>query len=119
MEKSQCSSDAQKMRNIASKTTDLPLCFRSAARSLKDFYFTNSTSFLMKMTYYHQTSQDFNPVTINLDYQIYQSFDNDLEVKGVFLDLSKAFDKVWREELILKLSRNGMYGKLLYLLEDF
>ena len=26
---------------------------------------------------------------------IYQSFDDGLEVGGVFLDISKAFDKVW------------------------
>ena len=36
--------------NSASKTTDLSLWFGSAVRSLKDFYLTNCTSFLMKMT---------------------------------------------------------------------
>ena len=39
-----------KMINSASKTTDLSLWFGSAVRSLKDFYLTNCTSFLMKMT---------------------------------------------------------------------
>ena len=37
----------------------------------------------------------------------------------MFLDISKAFDKVWHEGLILKLSRNGISGNLLYLLKDF
>ena len=37
----------------------------------------------------------------------------------MFLDLSKVFDKVWYEGLILKLGRNGISGNLLYLLKDF
>ena len=41
--------------------------------------------------------------------KIYQSFDNNLGVREVILDISKVFDKVWHEELILKLSRNSIY----------
>ena len=41
--------------------------------------------------------------------KIYQSFDNNLGVREVILDISKAFDKVWHEGLILKLSRNSIY----------
>ena len=37
----------------------------------------------------------------------------------MFLDISKAFDKVLHEGLILKLNRNGISGNLLYLLKDF
>ena len=54
----------KKMINSALKTTDLSLCFRSAIRSLKDFYLTNCTSFLMKMIYYHPNSQAFDLVTL-------------------------------------------------------
>ena len=36
----------------------------------------------------------------------------------MFLDISKAFNKVWHEGLILKLSRYGVCGNLLYLLKD-
>ena len=43
---------------------------------------------------------------LSITHTIYQSFDNDLEVRGVFLDISKAFDKVWHEGLILELSHN-------------
>ena len=36
-------------------------------------------------------------------HEIYKSFDDGLDVRSVFLDISKAFDKVWRKGLIYKL----------------
>ena len=43
-----------------------------------------------------------------------------LEVCGIFLDISKAFDKVWHDdELILKLRQNGICGGMINILEDF
>ena len=35
------------------------------------------------------------------------------------LDISKAFDKVWYESLLLKLNQNGISGNLLKRLRDF
>ena len=56
---------------------------------------------------------------IAITHEIYKSFDDGLEVRGVFLDISKAFDKVWHEGLLLKLSLNGISRNLLKLLRDF
>ena len=50
---------------------------------------------------------------------IYQSFDDGFEVRGVFLDITKAFDKVWHEGLFFKLKQNGISGNLQNLLCDF
>ena len=50
---------------------------------------------------------------------IYQSFDNSFEVRGVFRDISKAFDKVWHKGLIYKLKQNGIVSNLLKTLADF
>ena len=41
------------------------------------------------------------------------------DVRGVFLDISKAFDKVWHEALIFKLRRCGIKGNFISLLESF
>ena len=40
-------------------------------------------------------------------------------MRGVFLDISKAFDKVWHDGLIYKLQQNGISGELLNILVDF
>ena len=56
---------------------------------------------------------------IAIPHEIYNSFDDRLEVRGVFLDISKVFDKVWHEGLLLKLSLNCISGNLLKLLCDF
>ena len=53
--------------------------------------------------------------------KIYQAFDSteSLEVRAVFLDVSKAFDKVWHSGLIFKLEQNGVSGSLLKLFENY
>ena len=40
-------------------------------------------------------------------------------MRGTFLDISKAFDKVWHEGLIFKLKTYGVEGNLLKLLENY
>ena len=40
---------------------------------------------------------------IAITHKIYHSFDEGYEVRGIFLDIYKVFDKVWRECIIFKL----------------
>ena len=56
---------------------------------------------------------------MSITHEIYKSFDKGHEVRGVFLDISKAFDKVWHDGIIFKLTQNGISGNLLKLLRDF
>ena len=64
-------------------------------------------NFIKSLGYIKKNSSDF------------KSFDDGLEVRGVFLDISKAFDKVWHEGLIYKLKQNGVNGNLLETLTNF
>ena len=43
-----------------------------------------------------------------MTHDIYQSLDQGYKVSGVFLDISKAFEKVWYKGLIHKLKQNGI-----------
>ena len=56
---------------------------------------------------------------LRITYDIYQSLDDGLETRGVFLDISKAFDKVWHEGLLFKLKQNIISGNLLNVITDF
>ena len=50
---------------------------------------------------------------MSITHNICKSFDCGYDGRGVFLGISKAFDKVWRDAIIYKLEQNGiMAGKL-------
>ena len=54
-----------------------------------------------------------------ITHEIYQSLDEGFDVRSVFLDICKAFDKVWQDGLSLKLKQNGISGNVLNLLSNF
>ena len=56
---------------------------------------------------------------IPITHETCKSSDDGYEVRGVFLDISKAFDKVWHQGLHYKLRQNGISGELLNILTDF
>ena len=47
-----------------------------------------------------------------IKYNLYKSFDDGYEFRGVFLDISKAFHKLWHDDLIFRLVDNGTFGVL-------
>ena len=56
---------------------------------------------------------------LSIAHEILSAFDDGHEVRGVFLDISKAFDRVWHEGLLFKLQQNGILGELITLIKDF
>ena len=52
---------------------------------------------------------------LSITHEIYSSFDDGYEVRSVFLNISKAFDKVWHEGIIFKLKQNGISDDFLIL----
>ena len=58
---------------------------------------------------------------ISLIHDVHKAFDDNrcLEVRSVYLDMSKAFDKVWHEGLIHKLVQIGIDGLLLEFFKSY
>ena len=58
---------------------------------------------------------------LSITHNIFHSFDSNpsLEVRGVFLDISKAFDRVWHDGILFKLRATGIEGNLIKLIESF
>ena len=58
---------------------------------------------------------------ISLVHDIHCAFNDNscLEVRSIYLDMSKAFDKVWHEGLLHKLKQNGIDGKLLAFFSNY
>ena len=45
---------------------------------------------------------------LSITHEVYKSSDDRYKVRGVFVNISKAFDNVWHEGLLLKLKLNGI-----------
>ena len=56
---------------------------------------------------------------LSITHDIYKSLDVGLELRAVFLDTSKAFDKMWEYSLIFKLKESSVSDVRLTLLKDF
>ena len=58
---------------------------------------------------------------LSITHTIFKAFDCNppLDVHSVYLDISKAFDRVWQDGLIYKLRRCGVSVQLLFLIQSF
>ena len=56
---------------------------------------------------------------LSINHDVLSAFDMRLKVRGIFLDISKAFDKVWYDEQIFKLRQKGICGEMIIILEEF
>ena len=101
----------------------LPIC----GKMFEKVIFNNLYSYLITNNLITKNQSGFRPgdsTTNQLLYlvnEIHQAFEdpNSLEVRAVFLDISKAFDKVWHNGLIFKLKQNGICGSLLMFLQNY
>ena len=58
---------------------------------------------------------------LSITHTIFKAFDCNppCDVRSVYLDISKAFDRVWHDGLLFKLERCGISGQLLFLVKSF
>ena len=101
----------------------LPIC----SKIFEKIIFNSIFNFMIQNNLLNSCQSGFRPndSCINqlksITHNIYRAFNANpsLEVRGAFLDLSKAFDKVWDAGLLCKLKNNGINGNALQLIESF
>ena len=99
----------------------MPIC----GKVLESIFYNSVFEFFIQNNLITPSQSDFKTgdscinQLISITHEIYKSFDEGYEIRGVFLDLSKAFDKVWHQGLHYKLRQSGISGELLNILRDF
>ena len=81
-------------------------------------------NFFSKNNLFYPNQSGFRPGDcinqfLSANHEIVSAFHMGLEVGGTFLDIAKAFDKVWHRALIFKRRQNGICGEMINILEDF
>ena len=97
------------------------------AKMFERLLFKNMYNYLKQNNLITKNQSGFTPgdsgtnQLLSLVHDIHLAFDDNscLEVRSVYLDMSKAFDKVWHEGLLHKLKQNGIEGSLLKLLSNY
>ena len=112
--------DKQRLNNYRPISL-LPIC----SKILEQLIFNEMLGFFTEndLISQHQSGFKTGDSCINqllsITHEIYQSFNKGFDARSVFLDISKAFNKVWHDGLIFKLKQNGISGNLLNLLSNF
>ena len=125
MEESQCSSCTQKSDKQSLKNYRPISLLPIFGKFFERIIYNNIFEYLTTNKLISDNQSGFKPgdscvnQLLSITHEIYHSLDNGLEVRGVFLDISKAFDKVWHEGLILKLNQYGISENLLRLIKRF
>ena len=101
----------------------LPICSKIFERIIYNpvfLYLENNNLLTPNQSGFRPNDSCVNQL-LSIVHKIYSDFDEcpSLEVRSNFLDISKAFDKVWHEGLIFKLETIGISGNLLKLFESF
>jgi hypothetical protein len=98
----------------------VPLLVSLSKVCVKLVFINRVYEFLEVTVFFYRFQSDFRPgdstvsQLVYIIHKIYQAFEKGHELlHAVFLDISKAFDKVWHRGLLAKLQSIGINGPLL------
>lgn len=90
----------------------------SLSKICEKVVFIHLYDYLLRIGYLNPFQSGFRPgdstvfQLIHMIHKIYTALEHGKEVRMVFLDISKAFDKVWHDALLCKLKHIGIEGSL-------
>ena len=113
----------KKLVNNYRRISLLPIC----GKIFEKIIFNKIYNFLLEDSLLNSNQSGFCPgdscinQLLAVTHEILEAFDCNpsLEVRLVFLDISKTFDKVWHEGLLYKIKSMGISGELYNLLESY
>ena len=96
----------------------IQMCIQHRSTSMLNSYAENAFSFAER---FHITASKVLLVLSQLIIlnKFCEAIDSGKEIRAVFCDISKAFDKVWHKGLLQKLKYVGIHGNLLTWLESY
>ena len=99
----------------------LPICGKILEKIVFDqvYAFLNVNNLLSKKQSGFRPGDSTIYQLLSITSTIYESFEKYDETRAIFLDISKAFDKVWHEGIIFKLKCNGVSGNLINFFENY
>ena len=106
--------DSRQIKSNYRPISLLPVCGKILEKTVVDelYAFLNTNGLISSdQSGFRPGDSTFNQL-ISITSNIVEAFEDFDETRALFLDISKAFDKVWHEGLILKLKCNGISGPL-------
>ena len=99
----------------------LPLCGKFFEKIIYDSLYTyiNENKFISDDQSGYRRGDSTIKQLITITNEIHKTFDQGNELRAVFLDISKAFDRVWHEGLIFKLKQLGIECEAIAIIESF
>ena len=67
----------------------------------------------------HGSGDSYMNKLLPINHEIFSAFVMGPKARGIFLDISKVFDKVWHDGLIFRQRRSGTCCEMINILEDF
>ena len=93
------------------------VCEKIIFTELYNYFKTNHLFHKLQSAYQENDSTVYQ--LLKLVHEIHTAIEKGHEVRGVFLDLSKAFDKTWHKGLLFKLRQYGISNPLLSWIESY
>ena len=99
----------------------LPICGKILEKIVFDqvFKFLNGNNLISKNQSGFRPGDSTIYQLLSITSTIYENFEKFDETRAIFLDISKAFDKVWHDGVIFKLKSNGIGGNLLNFFQNY